>query len=452
MGRRWNHRGQRTRADGRHRALSGRRLAERGHLRGSRRKRRIRRRLLSGRHHDRARRLGQLRRPLRQSGQHRARCTGLARKARSRSPRESAPRRSSTPARSSTTPLQRLAIPPPPYAGEYERLRRAVCGDGLLPWPAYAAARKANSTGEAARASSFEGLAAPLGGAPAQGWEPAGSRLSPLERETCGCAGRLLRCPELPRRGGRARRLRRGTRRRRTSAPGSSSSCRRPARRTSPSSSSPKRTSRRSSRPAGTTAAAELLFAALVGRNPDGQDPGRYAASAYFYDAPESNVQADGLLRRCEPPDIRLGHARLRAGVQRKHDRIPRRQRHHARRSPVGTPAAPPKSGPTSRRSSVRLIPVIGELAMEAKDGTLLPRSRPRCSARSRAGHARAAGHRPAESRCEENQYIPIPSICVGVDLRRSRPARIRIPLLAARHRRLRKAQHDRRAIPARCC
>ena len=57
---------------------------------------------------------------------------------------------------------------------------------------------------------------------------------------------------------------------------------------------------------------------------------------------------------------------------------------------------------------------MIGELAMEAKDGVLLPRSRPALfcglARRPRAG----CRGQQSQSVCEESQYIPIPSICVG--------------------------------------
>jgi hypothetical protein len=72
----------------------------------------------------------------------------------------------------------------------------------------------------------------------------------------------------------------------------------------------------------------------------------------------------------------------------------------------------------TSNRAPVtaRLVPIIGELALEAKQGTLLRRSQPALFAalarRPRAGCRAAATGTSAP--CEVDPYIPIPSICVG--------------------------------------
>ena len=46
----------------------------------------------------------------------------------------------------------------------------------------------------------------------------------------------------------------------------------------------------RSSSPASTKPPPKRCSPRSRGRDPDGQDPGGYAASAYFYDAPENNV------------------------------------------------------------------------------------------------------------------------------------------------------------------
>ena len=60
------------------------------------------------------------------------------------------------------------------------------------------------------------------------------------------------------------------------------------------------------------------------------------------------------------------------------------------------------------------LIPVVGELALEALQGTLLQRSQPALFAglarRPRAG----CDAKAQQSVCEVDPYIPIPSICTG--------------------------------------
>jgi hypothetical protein len=62
-----------------------------------------------------------------------------------------------------------------------------------------------------------------------------------------------------------------------------------------------------------------------------------------------------------------------------------------------------------------RLIPNVGELALEAKDGTLLRRSRPALfdglARRPRSGNRSTNKQLPSQ---ETDPYIPIPSICVG--------------------------------------
>ncbi len=63
---------------------------------------------------------------------------------------------------------------------------------------------------------------------------------------------------------------------------------------------------------------------------------------------------------------------------------------------------------------SVQLIPVIGELALEAKDGILLRRSSPALFeglARRPRGGCRAT--EVGQTQCAEDQYTPIPSLCV---------------------------------------
>ena len=129
-------------------------------------------------------------------------------------------------------------------------------------------------------------------------------------------------------------------------------------------------------------------------------------ASAYFYDAPEATSKPRSTAAR---PGVRLRHARLWLGRQRAPDRLPRRERFPA--------AARQRGGPGAGRPytvSARLIPNVGELALEAEQGTLLRRSQ----AASFAGLARRprAGGRSQRRRDvnEASLYIPIPENCVG--------------------------------------
>jgi hypothetical protein len=133
-------------------------------------------------------------------------------------------------------------------------------------------------------------------------------------------------------------------------------------------------------------------------------------ASAYFYDSPEQNVQQT--LRAGSGSIPTFGTGTLGYGEASK----------AARRDFIG------QSGfllaeigayePASEQApvKVRLIPNIGELAMEAQDGVLLHRSqvaqfaalarRPRSGCRAEA----------TSTRCENSPYIPIPVNCIGAN------------------------------------
>ncbi len=140
------------------------------------------------------------------------------------------------------------------------------------------------------------------------------------------------------------------------------------------------------------------------------------SASAYFYDAPEENVTkplqvgpesiptfGSGTLGYVNVVDEHAGNFHGASGFLLGEVDI---ASYEAERSYA-----------TSNRAkvSVRLIPNIDELALEAKDGVLLRRSAPALfdalARRPRAG-SRAQGQGAQEP--EVDPYIPIPSNCIG--------------------------------------
>ncbi len=177
--------------------------------------------------------------------------------------------------------------PRPPYGEEYERY--ADIFSSGLPWPAYAGSSQGEGEGEAALAGAFAGLASPLGATPTSGFEPADSAPSRSEREACGCADGYYAVQnahvmvvvlddagaggvDAAQRSWLEQELQyAGTVGKPAIVVGEADLGAQLA-------------------PGKREAAAEVLFSALVGRNPDDQDPGGYAASAYFYDAREENV------------------------------------------------------------------------------------------------------------------------------------------------------------------
>ena len=151
---------------------------------------------------------------------------------------------------------------------------------------------------------------------------------------------------------------------------------------------------------AGDTAAQAVVHALVL-----------HGASAYFFDSPEENVQKPLQVGGVSIPSFgsgTLGYVNALAETSGEFlgasgfllaqvdlaTRTP-----HSNRVPV----------------TVRLIPNIGELAMEAKDGTLLRRSQTALFAalarRPRAGNRSPGG---GAVQPDTDPYIPIPSTCVG--------------------------------------
>ncbi|HUB74370.1 MAG TPA: hypothetical protein VL979_10085 [Solirubrobacteraceae bacterium] len=136
------------------------------------------------------------------------------------------------------------------------------------------------------------------------------------------------------------------------------------------------------------------------------------AASAYFYDSPEENVQEPLQLGSFSIPTF--GSGTLGYEAVQKEASAGFHGASGILLAQVQTGAE--KRNPTSNIAPVRarLIPVIGELAIEAKQGTLLRRSQPvRFEALARRPRA---GSRASEASIEPevDPYIPIPSECVG--------------------------------------
>jgi len=133
-------------------------------------------------------------------------------------------------------------------------------------------------------------------------------------------------------------------------------------------------------------------------------------ASAYFYDAPEQNVTRP-LLGSSVPTfgSGTLGYVSLVSAEQADF---------------IGDPGfllAQIEAAPTAQNAAtkqwpvkVQLIPNVGELALEAKDGVLLPRSKVALfeglARRPRSGGEANAG----SSKNESDVYIPLPSNCIG--------------------------------------
>ena len=178
---------------------------------------------------------------------------------------------------------------------------------------------------------------------------------------------------------------------------------------------------------------AERLFAALTGQDPDGRDPGPggggapYVASAYFYDAEEENI-ARQLTFRGHSLDV-FGSGTLGYESPLKEAQS---EFHGAKGILLGEVLWGGSKGLSSAQQReyeavnravvrVRLIPVVSELALEAEEGLVIPRSRPAlfaALARKPRSGCRLGEHASACSSSEgaaEGRYIPIPSICIGV-------------------------------------
>jgi hypothetical protein len=296
--------------------------------------------------------------------------------------------------------------PPPPFTEEYGRYAGLLGGD--LPWPAYTASSNGELEGEAALVPAFEGLAAPLGSSPANGWQPAGGGLSPTERETCGCAGDYYAVQNGhvdvivldDASGGHVAEAQRVWLEQRLEQAGVEH---KPAIVVGEADLSQQLL------PGKHEAAAETLFAALVGHDPDGQDPNGYAASAYFYDAPENNVVKTISFTGASLPTFgsgTLGYERVANENTAEF--------HGAKGILLGEVQWSKRSPANRAPVAARLIPVIGELAMEPEQGTLLRRSEvSQFSGLARRPRAGCRGQSNA-IQCEESQYARIPSICVG--------------------------------------
>jgi hypothetical protein len=130
-------------------------------------------------------------------------------------------------------------------------------------------------------------------------------------------------------------------------------------------------------------------------------------ASAYFYDSPEQNVRSR--VGGSQIPSFGSGTlGYMNALSAERQDFIG-----HSGLLLVQVGALS-LEGNTRAPVTARLIPAIGELALEGQDGVLLRRSQPALfdglARRPRAGCV-ANG---SETRCETSQYIPIPANCVG--------------------------------------
>jgi hypothetical protein len=152
---------------------------------------------------------------------------------------------------------------------------------------------------------------------------------------------------------------------------------------------------------------AEAVARAIVG------EAGRPGASAYFFDDPEKNVKLQLASGGGAIPSFGSGTLGYVNSVAEEAGKgfigasgFLLAQVHVAERNPE-TNVAPVTS---------RLIPNVGELAMEAKDGTLLRRSQAALfdglARRPRSGNR---AHNQSEG-FETSPYIPVPSNCVGVE------------------------------------
>ena len=169
-------------------------------------------------------------------------------------------------------------------------------------------------------------------------------------------------------------------------------------------------------------------------------------ASAYLFDRPEENramrIPA-GAAR--DDPQLRDRHARLpladlRRGRQEHARRALRRQRRAAARDRRSA-----RWAATSPRLTVRLIPLIEDLSLEATDGTLLRRSRPALfrglGRRPRGGDrwgTRLGGLRQPRSLRRRPLHALPPRPVPRRRLRRPDRPRVQLRLLRPRHRRLR--------------
>ena len=156
------------------------------------------------------------------------------------------------------------------------------------------------------------------------------------------------------------------------------------------------------------------LFRALAGDNPDGSptgDPEHYVASAYFYDSSEEDVQAPLVYNDQQLDTFGTGTLGYEQASREQSGSF-----HGAKGILLGEVGTSERKSNDAAPVSVRLIPVIGELALEAKQGTLLRRSDSGPVRWARAPSTRRLQRRKRRSQCAEDQYTPIPSLCVGTE------------------------------------
>ncbi|MHB8233134.1 MAG: hypothetical protein ACYDHT_00620 [Solirubrobacteraceae bacterium] len=158
---------------------------------------------------------------------------------------------------------------------------------------------------------------------------------------------------------------------------------------------------------------AQVLVNGAAGAPPCRQT-GCGSASAYFFDSPEENVKGSLTVgKRGEEESIPTFGSGTLGYVKSQNEA------NGAFLGASGFMLTQTETTPdrvTNRAHvSVRLIPNIGELALEGKSGTLLRRSQAArfvgLARRMRAGNRSAGGGSPAP---ETSPYIPIPSNCVG--------------------------------------
>jgi hypothetical protein len=301
-------------------------------------------------------------------------------------------------------------VPRPPFAEEYARYEGVFAAGGSL--PSYTDVSEGEHEGESALGPAFAGLAAPLGSSPAAGWAPAGGSLA--EHEGGGAeAGGYYALEnahvvvvvlddaagvgvDAAQRAWLEQQLQRAGEIHKPVIVLAEADLSKPL------------------APGKHEAQAEALFAALVGQHPGGQDPGGYAASAYLYDAHEQNVSKTLSFGGASLHVI--GSGTLGYALQANENTT---EFHGAKGFVLGEVQWGQRTAAERAvdRAPVqaRLIPVIGELAMEPLGGTLLRRSTPVLfDGLARVPRAGCRGE-SGEVGCDEGRYVPIPSICVGV-------------------------------------
>jgi hypothetical protein len=158
---------------------------------------------------------------------------------------------------------------------------------------------------------------------------------------------------------------------------------------------------------------AAAVRSVLLGGGPSACRPpaGCASASAYFYDAPEHNVENPLQVGSESIPSIGSGTLGY---VDVRNERFG--NFNGASGFVLAQVAVHERSELTDRATvTPQLVPNISELALEAKDGILLHRSAPALfealARRPRAGSRSAEGE---NEQPEVDPYIPIPSNCVG--------------------------------------